>query len=105
AIRSTGAVVGLLDRLTERYVRQRDWGRYYDQLHTLLPTFRACLEYALWIGVIALALNQVSWLQRVAAWGPLLIEAIAIFFVGQVVIQLGYLEIGHRMLPRDGLDD
>jgi moderate conductance mechanosensitive channel len=104
-IRSTGAVVGLLDRLAERYVRHRDWGRYYDQLHTLLPTFRACLEYALWIAVIALALNQVSWLQRVAAWGPLLIEAVAIFFVGQFVIQLGYLEIGHRMLPREGLEE
>jgi small conductance mechanosensitive channel len=105
AIRSAGAVVGLLDRLAERYVRQRDWERYYDQLHTLLPTFRTCLEYALWIAVIALALNQVSWLQRVSAWGPLLIEGVAIFFVGQVLIQLGYLEIGHRMLPRDGLEE
>jgi len=105
AIRSTGAVVGLLDRAAERYVRQRDWARYYDQLHTLLPTLRACLEYALWIAVIALALSQVSWLQRAAAWGPLLIEGVAIFFVSQVVIQLGYLEIGHRMLPRDGLEE
>jgi len=104
-IRSSGVVVGLLDRLAERYVRQRDWGRYYDQLHTLLPTFRACLEYGLWIAVIALALNQVSWLQRAAAWGPLLIEGVAIFFVGQIVIKLGYLEIGHRMLPSEGLEE
>jgi small conductance mechanosensitive channel len=59
----------------------------------------------LWIAVIALALDQVSWLQRAAAWGPLLIEGVAIFFFGQIVIKLGYLEIGHRMLPSEGLEE
>jgi small-conductance mechanosensitive channel len=104
-VRSTGVVVGLLDRLIERYVRRRDWGRYYDHFHTLLPTFRACLEYALWVAIVSLALYQVTWLQRVAAWGPLVIQGLAIFFVGQLVIELGYMEIGHRMLPREGLEE
>jgi small conductance mechanosensitive channel len=34
-----------------------------------------------------------------------LIQAIAIFFAGRVVIELGRLELAHRMLPRDGLED
>ena len=46
-----------------------------------------------------------TWLQRVAAWGPLVIQGLAIFFVGQLVIELGYMEIGHRMLPREGLEE
>ena len=104
-VRSTGVVVAVLDRLIERYARRRDWGRYYDHFHTLLPTFLACLEYALWVSVVSLALYQVTWLQRVAAWGPLVIQGLAIFFVGQLVIELGYMEIGHRMLPREGLEE
>ncbi len=104
-ILSTTLIVAALDRLVQRYALSRGWGRYYEHLHALLPTFRACLDYALWIALATLALMQVTWLQRIAAWGPILIEAVAIFFFGQVVIQLGYLEIGHRMLPHDGLEE
>jgi hypothetical protein len=43
---------------------------YYDRLHPLLPTFRACLEYALWIGVGSLVLMQVSSFRHFALWGP-----------------------------------
>jgi small conductance mechanosensitive channel len=104
-ILSTDLIVVVIARLIQSYAHGHGWARYYDQLHSLLPTLRACLEYALWSGLLSLALAQVAWLQRFAAWGPVLIEGIAIFFAGQVVIQLGYLEIGHRMLPHEGLDE
>lgn len=70
-----------------------------------MPTFQVCLDYALWIAIVSLALAQITWLQRISAWGPILIQGIGIFFLGQVIIQLGYLEIGHRMLPHDGLQE
>ena len=41
----------------------------------------------------------------VAAWGPSLIQAIGIFFLSSVVIELGRLEIGRRLLPSSGLDE
>jgi small conductance mechanosensitive channel len=59
----------------------------------------------LWIAVASLVLVQLGSMQRLAAWGPRLIQAIAVFFAGRVLIELGYLDIGRRMLPREGLDE
>ena len=104
-IRSTSVIVSTLDKVGRRYAGRRDWEQHYDHLQSLLPTFRACLEYALWIAVAALVLIQVPLTLGLAAWGPPLIEAIGIFFAGRVLIELGHLEIEHRMLPREGLEE
>ncbi len=104
-IRSTVAIVETLDGLSHRYAQKRDWLRHYEHLRPLLPTFRACLEYGLWIAVGSLILVQLPTTQNLALWGPRLIQAIGIFFAGRVIIELGRLEIGHRMLPKDGLEE
>jgi small conductance mechanosensitive channel len=104
-IRSTAVIVESLDALGQRYAERREWRKYYDHLHPLLPTFRACVEYALWVGVGSLVLAQLAPVKDLAAWGPRMIQAIAIFFAGRVLIELGRLEIAHRMLPAEGLED
>jgi moderate conductance mechanosensitive channel len=104
-IRSTAVIVEALDALGQRYAERREWRKYYDHLRALLPTFRACLEYALWVGVASLVLAQLAPMQELAAWGPRVIQAIAIFFAGRVLIELGRLEIEHRMLPAEGLEE
>ena len=104
-IRSTAIIVEALDGLGYKYAERRAWQRYYDPLRPLLPTFRACLEYALWVGVASLVLAQLSPMQNLAAWGPRVIQGIALFFAGRVLIELGRLEIAHRMLPAEGLED
>jgi small-conductance mechanosensitive channel len=104
-IRSTAVTVESLDALGQRYAERREWRKYYDHLRPLLPTFRACVEYALWVGVGSLVLAQLAPVQDLAAWGPRVIQAIAIFFAGRVLIELGRLEIAHRMLPAEGLED
>jgi small conductance mechanosensitive channel len=105
AIRSTAVIVDTLDGLGHRYAKRRDWSRHYDHLRALLPTLRACLEYALWVAIASLVLFQLTPMQDLAAWGPRIIQAIAIFFAGRVVIELGRLEIVHRMLPREELEE
>lgn len=104
-IRSTVVIVDTLDGLSHRYAHTRGWLRYYDDLRPLVPIFRACLEYALWIALAALVVAQAGAFQRLVAWGPLLIQAIGMFFIGRVLIELGQLEIGRRMLPPEGLDE
>ena len=104
-IRSTAVIVEALDALGQRYAERREWRKYYDHLRALLPTFRACLEYALWVGVGSLVLAQLAPMQELAAWGPRVIQGIAVFFAGRVLIELGRLEIEHRMLPAEGLEE
>ena len=104
-IRSSVVIVDTLDMFGQRYVKGRDWQRYYDHLRALVPTFRACLEYALWVAIASIALAQFAGINSVVAWGPRLIEGIGLFFLGRVVIELGHVEIGRRLLPDEGLDD
>jgi Small-conductance mechanosensitive channel len=59
----------------------------------------------LWIAIASIALAQFAGINSVVAWGPQLIEGIGLFFLGCVVIELGHVEIGRRMLPDEGLDD
>jgi small conductance mechanosensitive channel len=104
-IRSTAVIVNTFDGLSRRYAHARGWLRHYDDLHSLVPMFRMCLEYAMWIALAVLVLAQTGAFQKPVAWGPLLIQAIGMFFVGRVVIELGRLEIERRMLPSEGLDE
>jgi small-conductance mechanosensitive channel len=104
-IRCTAVAVDVLEGLSERMAHQRGWLHYHEQVRPLLPTLRACLEYALWIGMGSLVLLQLTWFRDLAIWGPRLIQAIGVFFAGRVVIELGKLEIHRRMLPPEGLEE
>jgi len=104
-IRGSVVIVDTLDGLGRRYAENRGLLKYHNQLRPLLPTFRVCVEYVLWIVLASLVVAQLSPLQKFAYWGPLIIQSIGIFFLGRVVVELGMLEIGHRMLPPTGLDE
>ena len=104
-IRSTSLTVDALDGFTEHRIHGGHWQHHYDHLRRLVPTFRACVEYVLWIGVAALTASQLGRAEAVSQWAPRLIEAIGLFFLGRVVIELGHMEIVRRMLPEQGLDE
>ena len=104
-IRSTSLSVDALDGFSQRHVEGGPWQRHYDHLRRLVPTFRACVEYVLWIGVAALTVVQLGRAETVSRWAPRLIEAIGLFFLGRVLIELGQMEISRRMLPEHGLDE
>ena len=103
-IRASVTIVDTLEGLSHRYSQQRGWIHYYEHLRSLVPTFRACLEYGLWVGVGSLVLLQVG-AGGFAVWGAAVIQAIGILFLSRVVIQLGRFEIGRRLLPPQGLDE
>ena len=104
-IRGSMVIVDTLDGLSRKFAENRGWLGYHDHLRPLLPTFRVCVEYALWIVVASLVVVQLGPIRDFAVWGPRLVRAIGIFFFGRVVVELGLLEIGRRMLPGSGLDE
>ena len=38
-------------------------------------------------------------------WGPRIMQAIGIFFIARVIIEVGYLAIDRQFLHADGLSD
>lgn len=103
-VRSSVAIVDTLDGLSARYAQSRGWLQYYENLRPLVPTFRACFEYGLWVTIGSLVLIQLG-AESFAGWGPRLIQAIGIFFLSRVAIELGRLEIDRRLLHQERLDE
>jgi moderate conductance mechanosensitive channel len=103
-IRSSVAIVEALEAVARRQADSRGWLSHYEPLRPLLPTLRTCLEYALWIGMISLALLQLGWYTP-AGWGPPIMQAIGLFFLGRVVIELARVEVDRRLLGAEGLDE
>ena len=104
-VRASTVIVDTLDHLAHGYARGRGWLHYYSRVRPLVPTFRACLECVVWSAMAALALAQLESLVPLALWGPRVIQAIGIFFLGRVAVELGHFEIEHRVLPRKGIDE
>jgi small conductance mechanosensitive channel len=105
-VRSSLVIVDTLDGWSRDFAANRGWHHYYEHLRPLVPTFRACLEYVLWIGLVSLLILQFERVGALAVWGPKLIEAIGLLFLAVVAKELGRLEIDHRLLsPPQELDD
>jgi small conductance mechanosensitive channel len=104
-VRSTSIGIDVFEGWIRRYAASRGFLHYYDHLRRLVPVFRASVEYALWIAMAALVIVQLAPIQKLAVWGPRRVQAIGLFFLGRVVVEIGYLEIEHRMLPGEGLDE
>jgi len=100
-VRATGVIVDVLDGWGHSYAQRRSWRTEYDHLRRLLPTLRACVEYALWVGIAALVFVQFGPVHGLASWGPRLAGAIGIFFAGRVMVEIGQLELERRMLSTD----
>lgn len=92
-VRATAVVVDTLDAVSTAYAENKTWGVFYQRLKPLVPFFRRCLEYGLWIGTASLVLAQLEPINALAAYGPGLIQAIGVFFLGRVVIEIGHLLI------------
>ena len=87
-VKAVAAIVDTLDALTARFASPDNILRFYHDLRTLVPLFRRCLEYAIYVVVAALVLLQIGAIAQLAAWGPPLIQIIGIFFLARVAIEI-----------------
>jgi small conductance mechanosensitive channel len=104
-IRATSVIVETLDALSRGYAEGRGWLHFYDRLRPLVPLFRRCLEAALWTGIASLVVVQLSPIAFFADYGAKAIQLIGIFFLGRVVIEVGYLAISRGVDEHAAGDD
>jgi small conductance mechanosensitive channel len=104
-VRIAAVVVESLDALTRTIAEAKSWHLYYTSLRPLVPTLRRCLEYAIWVGVATLVLVQLEPISQFAIYGPRLIQAIGIFFLARVAIEIGYLVIEQVMIGDLDIDE
>lgn len=92
-VKAVAAIVDSLDALSKKYSSPDNWLRYYEKLSILIPLFRRCLEYVIYVNVATLVVLQLSFIQRFAVIGPRLTKVIGIFFFSRALIEVGYILI------------
>ncbi len=96
-VRSMAAIVDSLEGLSKKYWYRDDYLTWYEKLRTLIPLFRRCLEYVIYLIVASLVLLQVDFIARFAVYGPRLIKVIGIFFLTRVVVEIVNLLVDRGM--------
>ncbi len=82
------AVVDSLEDLSKRYWYREDYVGWYNRLNNLLPLFRRCLEYVIYIWVTSLAMLQISFFAKFVPFGTAIVQIIGIFFITRVIVEL-----------------
>lgn len=104
-VSTMGAIIDTIDALSEEYIRSRTLDEFYNQLRTLIPLFSRTLEYIIYVQAASLAVAQIDAVADFASYGIILIQIIALIFLGRVVIELLHLFVDKFFLVRRNLSD
>ena len=102
-VKSMTAVVDSLDALSKKYWYRKDVLGWYDRLAGLIPLLRRCLEYMIYVSAASLVLLQLQAIADFAAYGPLLIQVIGVFFLARVAVELINLLVDRSFSKKDDL--
>ena len=104
ALKAVAAVVQSLEALVARVPEPEKLLGLYDRLRGQMPLMRRCLEAVVYVSVATLVMAQMDFIARLAAWGPPLIQSIAIFFLSRVAVEISNLLVDKAMLEGKELD-
>lgn len=92
-VRAVTAVIDSLDAVSKKYCQGDNLLRYYDHFRELVPLLSRCLEYIIYVSMATLVTLQVEFIAKFAEYGPMVIQAIGIFFLSKMGIEVVYLVI------------
>jgi len=96
--RAATIVVDSFEDLSKRYWYRKDYVGWYNRLKSLLPLFRRCLEYIIYVWITSLAMLQISFFAKYVPFGTAIIKIIGIFFITRVVVEFLKLFVDKYMM-------
>lgn len=87
--------------LSRKYWYKDSYKDWYERLSKLLPLFRRCLEYVIYVWAASLAILQLDFISKFASYGPIIIQIIGIFFIGRVVVEIVKLLVDKALVSSD----
>ena len=104
-VRANALALDTAEACARLYAQDKSWLPYYERLRPLLPFLRRCVEWALWVLTATLVLREVPPTVPLSQYGPRLIQAIGIVFLGRAALELGRLWLDRVILPAEGLTE
>lgn len=103
--KTVAVIVDSLDALSVKYSSQDNFLRLYEQLRYLIPFLKRCLEYAIYVIMATLVLQQISLIANLAQWGKVGIKLIGIFLASRIFISVVYVLVDELLLKAENLTD
>jgi moderate conductance mechanosensitive channel len=98
-------LIDTLDALSLQYANSDNLLRHYERFRHLIPALKKCLEYALYVGIAKLIIQDVDSIAWVANYADELIAIIGIYFLCGVAIELANVVLEDLVLRTDHLTD
>jgi moderate conductance mechanosensitive channel len=95
------AVTDSLYGLSRKYWYRDTYKDWYERLSKLLPLFRRCLEYVIYVWAASLAILQLEFISNLASYGPIVVQIIGIVFISRVVVEVAKLMVDKVMVSSD----
>lgn len=103
--KATAAIIDSLEALSHKYSNSDNLLRFYDRLRHLIPFFKRCLEYVIYVCMATLVIQQVELSAKLANYGPIIVKIIAIIFMSRVLVEVTYLVVEEGLLKNKTLTD
>lgn len=100
-VRAADAAIDSLEALSKKYWYRESYLDWYHRLNGLMPLFRRCLEYIIYVWVASLVMLQVNFIAQFASFGPSLVQIIGIFFIARMIVEIANLLVDKYMFPKD----
>ncbi len=104
-VEAATAVVVSFEALSKKYWYRENYKDWYDRLSGLMPLFRRCLEYIIYVWVASLVIMQLTLVSQFASFAPALVQIIGIFFIARVVVEIVNLLVDKYMLGSGDNDE
>ncbi len=89
-VKATATIVDTLDALSLKYSTSNELLRLYEHLRHLIPFFKKCLEYVLYVGIVNFVVPEIEPIAWISAYTLKIVQIIGVYFISNVVIEVAY---------------
>ncbi|BAZ31476.1 MscS mechanosensitive ion channel [Cylindrospermum sp. NIES-4074] len=104
-VKAVATIVDTLDALSLKYSSSNNLLRLYERLRHLIPLFKKCLEYVLYVGIVNLVVPEIKPISWISAYTPKIVQIIGVYFISNVLIEVAYFILDEFYLKTANIND
>lgn len=89
-VKAVATIVDTLDALSLKYSSSNNLLNLYERLRHLIPLFKKCLEYVLYVAIVNLVVPEIEPIAWISYYTPIIVQIIGVFFISNVLIEVAY---------------
>ncbi|MBD2438448.1 mechanosensitive ion channel family protein [Nostoc sp. FACHB-110] len=89
-VKAVATIVDTIDALSLKFSNSNNLLRLYEHLRHLIPLFKKCLEYVLYVGIVNLVIPEIEPIAWLSGYTPIIVQIIGVFFLSNVLVEVAY---------------